>query len=201
MIIDFITIKNELQNSLNILLRSEVQKRTPFLSSIDSHIQHEGRKATYQTDTQEIKDIIYKAVSSGFSYTWEEMSKLTLEDIIKKMEEVAEDMAGQMERGAFKNIFEEIEKVGNTIPGNPSFSPDALLKGLEMVHIDFTDDDRTKPRLPTVYVSPAQAEKVKEEEAKATLADKQQFKEKEEKILDKKYEEFMEREGKRKLVD
>ena len=112
----------------------------------------------------------------------------------------AKDMAGQMERTTFQTMGEEIEKAGNVISSNPPFSPDAFLQALEMVELDF-DDDRDKPHIPFLVMSPNLAQKVMEEEKQRSQEEKDAFEKRKQTILDKKFEEYVERENKRKLVD
>lgn len=200
MIVDFISIKRKLHQGINILLREEVKRRTPFLSMIGSRFMHEGNRTSYETVNHERKNLEYKKAESGFSLKREEMSKMTFKEIVEKIQQAAEDMAGQMERGVFQTLKEEIDKAGNIIPGNPPFSPEAFLRGLEMIEIDF-DDSRDKPNLPFLVMHPTLAKKVKEQEAQMTEEEKRKFDKKKEQILDKKYEQYVARESKRKLVD
>lgn len=201
MITDFISVKQELDNRMNILLREMVKKKMPFLSSIGKKIQHEGDRASYQTVNQEERNLDYKVVKGDFKYTRHEMNKLTLRDIQNKIIETAENIAEQMERGAFKSLAEEIEKAGNIIEGNPKLSPKAILQALEKVQIDFINDNRETPKLPTIVAHPTQIKKLFEQDAKQTPEEKEEYKKKEQQILDIKYKEYMEREGKRKLID
>jgi hypothetical protein len=200
MIVDFVSIKEKLHQGINLFLRAEVKKRSPFLSLVGSHLMHEGDEHSYETVDKQEKRMEFQKAETRFSLTRDEMSKITFPEILKKMEDSAEDMARQMEGGAFQTIAQEIDKVGNTIPGNPAYSPEALLQGLEMIDIDF-DDARDKPRMPTVFIHPSQWEKFKEQDAKMTEEQHKELERKQQAILDKKYEEYVAREGKRKLVD
>jgi len=200
MIVDFISIKEELRQSINIFLREEVKRHTPFLSRLGRSYVHEGNRTSYETVNHKKKNLDYKKAESGFSFTQEEISKMTFGDIIKKIQQSAKDMAGQMERGAFQTLKETIDKTGNVVSGNPPFSPEAFLKALEMVEIDF-DDSRDRPNLPSLIMHPKLAQKAKEQEAQMTKKEKREFDKNKEQILDKKYEDYVARENKRKLVD
>ena len=201
MITDFIAIKKELHKNFNISLRDEIRKRTPFIQSLNKNMQHEGSRMSYQTYERNEKEMDFKMAKSEFSATREEMSTMTFEDIKNKIVSMAEDFAKQMEGGMFADIFKELESTGNTIDGNPELSPEAILKALEKIYIDFEDDDRSKPSRPSLFVGPEAFAKLKESEAKATQEDMEKFKEREKEILDIKYAEYMEREGKRKMVE
>lgn len=200
MIVDFISIKEKLHNGINLYLRAEVKRRAPFLNMIGSRYTHEGDESSYETVDKQEKKMEYKRAETKLILTKEEMSKITFPEILKKIEDLAEDMARQMEGGAFQTLAEETEKVGNTIKGNPPFSPEALLQGLEMIDIDF-DDARDKPSLPTIFIHPSQWEKIKEQDEKMTEEQKKEFEKKQQVVLDKKYQEYVTRENKRKLVD
>jgi len=200
MIVDFTSIKEKFHQGINIFLREEVKRRTPFLSMVGTRYIHEGNRTSCETVDHEEKNLDYKKVESGFSLTREEMSEMTFKEIVEKVQESAKDMAGQMEGGVFQTLNEMINKTGNIIPGNPPFSPEAFLKGLEMIRIDF-DDTREKPNLPSLVMHPKLAQKAKEQEARMTNKEKRQFDKKQKEILDKKYKQYVARENKRKLVD
>ncbi|MBI3046445.1 MAG: hypothetical protein HYY86_02855 [Candidatus Harrisonbacteria bacterium] len=201
MIIDFPKIKENLHKGMEIFLRQEINRKAPFAATIGKHFFHEGDKSSYETVDREKKALDFKRGESQFTVTRDEMNKLTIKDIIQKVQGIAEDMAGQIERNLFQTMNETIEKSGNTIPGNPPFSPEAFLKGLEMVEIDFDEDDRNKPQLPTLVMHPDLAKKAKEQEANMTAEEKKAFDEKMKAMIDKKYDDFLTREAKRKLVD
>lgn len=201
MIVDFVSIKEKLHQGVNILLRQEIKKRTPFLASIGTRYLHEGDKHYIGTVEQEKSELELKRGESTFTLTREEMSKITFKEIIEKIQRSAEDMAGQMEKEAFRSLDESLEKHDRHIPGNFPFSSDAFLKALEMIDIDFAEDDPTKPHLPTLVMGPELAKKAKEQEEKMTAEEKKEFDEKMKKVMTKKYEEYMQREGSRKIID
>jgi len=200
MIVDFVKIKKKLSQWADIFLREEIKRRTRFASRLGSHIIHEGDRASYETVDKEKKKLEYKKAESSFSLTREEMDKITFKEIVEKLKVVAEDMARQIEGGLFQTLSKGIEEAGNVIPGNPPLSPDSILRGLEMIKVDF-DDSRDKPILPVLVMHPNLAKKAMEQEAQMTEEEKREFEKKQKQILDKKYEEYLVRESKRKLVD
>lgn len=201
MIVDFINIKERLHKKMDVCLRMEMKKRTPFLTSVGTRYLHEGDKFYMGTTEQEKSEIELKRGESKFTLSREEMSTITISEIVNKIQESAEDMAGQMERDAFQTLNEEMEKHNRTIPGNPPFSPEAFLNALEMIDIDFKDDDPNSPYLPTLVMHPDVAKKAKEQEENMTAEEKEKFDSRMKEIIDKKYKEYMEREGVRKIVD
>ena len=146
-----------------------------------------------------VKNLTY--VESQFFIPQKDIPTLDPKVLMEKVSGAAEDMAGQMERGMFKEMDESMKESGNIIPGNPELGPDSILKGLEMVFVDFEDDDRTKPVKPSIVAGMAAFEKLKELEAKVTPEEKKQYQKKEKVILDKKYEEYMQDLRSRKIID
>lgn len=201
MIADFPKIKETLHKQMDFSLREEVRRRAPVVSMIGHHFLHEGDKSSYETVDRQTKVVDFQKGESKFSVTRDEMSKMTIMDVAKKIQDMAEELAGQMEGRLFQTITEEVEKIGNVVQNNPPLSPDTLLQALEKIEIDFQDDSRDKPVLPTLVTGPELAEKAKNQMDNITLEEKELFDEKMKKILDKKYDNFLAREGKRKLVN
>lgn len=138
---------------------------------------------------------------SQFSVSREEVLTMKPDDLMAKVSTAAEDMAGQMERDLFQSLDESIKESGNTIPGNPELSPESILIALEMITVDFEEDDRSKPVMPTLVTAPGAFEKLKEHEAKATEEEKEEYKRRQEAIMDKKFKEHNAGLASRKIVD
>lgn len=200
MIVDFTSIKGKLNQVINLFLRAEIERRTPLLSMAGRRIAHEGDKTSYETTDKEERQMEYQMAETSFSLTRDEMAKMTFPEILKRIEDAAEDMAKQIEGGVFQTISKEVDKVGNTIEEHSQFSPETLLKGLEIIDIDF-DDARDKPRMPTLFVHPNVWGKLKEQDARMTEEERREFERRQKEILDRKYAQYVERESKRKLVD
>jgi len=201
MIIDFQAAKSKLNIFIDAYLRSKIKEKAPFLASLKHSQIKEGDKSYYETEQRINKEIKLQSASGDFSITNAEIKTITLEEILIKVDAVADSMARQMEGGLFKETFEAIEKVGNIIAGNPKLSSEAILQGLEKVQVNFIDDDRSKPHNHTIVAHPNAIRQLLEEGKNQTQEEKLDFERRREVILDKKYEEYMEREGKRKLVD
>ena len=63
-------------------------------------------------------------------------------------------MAGQMERGMLETMLESTKMSGNVLTTDQTMNPNVLLDALEMLLIDFEDDDREKPVKPTMVLHP-----------------------------------------------
>jgi len=201
MITDFPEAKKEIRKALDSIMRAQVKQNAPMLSLIGSKTLHEGDSmGVIYEDGRHVVDPLQRA-ESQFSVSREEIVTMKPEDLMAKVSTAAKDIAGQMEGYLFQTIDKSIEESGNTIPGNPELSPEAILIALEKIQIDFEDDDRSKPVMPTIVSGPGAFEKLKEHEAKATKAEKLEFEEKQKAIMDGKFKEHLANLASRKLVD
>lgn len=201
MIVDFPSIKQKLDRIADIYLRAEVDKRMPFLREVGKHRLHEGDKHSYETVDNVERDLAMQEAGTSFSLTREQMACISFPEILKKLDEIAEEMANQIEGGTLQRLSDELEEQGRTVPGNPPLSPETLLQALETVQIDFDEDARDKPNLPMLVLHPDAAVRALEQEAAMTEEERERFDRKQAEILDLKYHEYMEREARRRIVD
>lgn len=201
MITDFPEAKREIKKTVDAVLRQKVKQNAPMLSMVNKKTLHEGDKmgVLHADGKHVVTDLQY--AESQFTVSQKEVSTLKPEDLLARVSTAAEDMAGQIERGLFKTMDDSVKESGNTIPGNPELGPDSILTALEMISVDFEDDDRTKPVKPSIVAAPAAVQKLMEKEAKATPEEKEEYRKKEEAIMDRKYEEHMADLKSRKIID
>lgn len=201
MLADFPEEKKVIKKMVDTVLQQKVKQNAPLLNLINRKSLHEGNKmGVLHADGRHVVNDLQHA-QSEFSVAQQDIPTMKAEDLLAKVSTVAEDMASQIERGLFKTLNESITESGNVINGNPELSPESILVALEMIAVDFEDDDRAKPVKPSLIAAPAAVEKLMEHEAKSTQAEKDAYLKKEEAILDKKYEEYLEDLKSRKIVD
>src|SRR3972149_4703989 len=123
MIVDFTSIKKKLDQISGIILRNEIKRRMPILGSVGKHCLHEGSQHSYETVDHEKQNLELQTAESSFSISKEEMGKITFGEIIKKIQGIAEDMVGQMERTTFQKLGGELDQRGRTTLGNHSPFP------------------------------------------------------------------------------
>ncbi len=191
MITDFPEAKKKIKHTLDEILRAKVKQNAPMLSMVNQRIMHEGDKLGIIDQNGEHKISPIKLVQSEFYISNEEAKDIKMEDVISKVISAGEDMAGKIERDILQTIDKSIKESGNIIPGNPELSAEAILAALEMMPIDFEEDDRSRPIRPSLVAAPAAVEKLMQAEASSTEAEKKEYRKKEEKILDKKYTEYI----------
>ncbi|MBU4339069.1 hypothetical protein KKD57_05985 [Patescibacteria group bacterium] len=201
MLADFPEAKKIIKKTIDLVLQQKVRQNAPLFNMINKKMLHEGNKmgALHANGRHIVNDLQH--VQSGFTVAKQDIQKMNANDLIDKVSTVAEDMAGQIERGLFKSIDESIKESGNVIPGNPELSPESILSALEKVSIDFDDDDRSKPVRPSLFAAQAAVKKLMESDAKTTPEEKEIYKKKEKAILDKKYEDHLKDLESRKIVD
>ena len=191
MITDFPEAKREIKKAVDAVLREKVRRNAPMLAMVNKKTLHEGDKmGVLHPDGRHVLTDL-KFAQSEFFVDKKDIPTMKAGDLLEKVSAVAEDMAGQIERGLFQTIDELIKESGNTISGNPELGPDSILTALEMVSVDFEDDDRAKPIKPSIVAAPDAVKKLIELEAKTTLEEKEAYRKKEEAIMDKKYKEHI----------
>ncbi|MCK5460538.1 hypothetical protein KAI58_00965 [Candidatus Gracilibacteria bacterium] len=199
MILEFVPIKEGLWDMFNNFLRKKVKEKTMVLQGITNKTQiHEGRG--YSFDVSGVKqDMKMKVASGSFQIKKEEQSNLSLAEITKRIEGVAEEMAGQMERGLIEvlNNTTGITSEANAKPLNH----ETLLEHMEKIDIGFYDDNPMKPHELSLITAPGMEKELQRqwdnmsEEAQGKIEQRRKI------IYAKKYEEYSTREQRRKLVD
>ena len=204
MISDFPKAEKEIRKLMDVVLKETVKQSAPMFSRTNRIPSHEGDKTglLHPDGTHDVRGL--KSFQSQFSIPHKDIPQLKDTELINKVTDMGEDIAGQIERNIFQTMNQSIKRSRNTIPGNPETGPEsilkAILKGMERIQIDFEDDDRNKPIMPTIE-PPDVAEKLKEKEKNLTEEEKAEYQKKLDVILDKKHKEHLEDLESRKLTD
>lgn len=197
MLPDFPKIKRGLSRALTEYLR-ELVRQEPLLSQIRRKRYFEGDKTSTKSWEGEIDQSGYKEISGQYSIRREDVITKGPLIYVESMQGIAEEIKKQQAKMVFNKIDEVVRKTGNITDakGQP-FTFDLFIETLEKICIDF--DDQGKPHLPTVVVSPDMGAKLKEMLPKwqADPECKRRF----DLLLEKKREEWNDRESNRKLVD
>ncbi len=168
----------------------------PLAASISNRIQREGDEAEFQTVQGQTRGVNYKKLSAEVSVRSDQGCGLTLEQYCKKAEEAGQAVAQQMSKMVVAGIEEAVKETGNEVVMRGGLTPDGFLDMLQKVEMDF--DENGQP-LGQFYAGSAMmqeiARKVPEWNADPHLRARH------EDIIQKKREEFREREARRRLVD
>jgi hypothetical protein len=199
MLPDFTDLVTQLQDAVTMRLRLRVRSGDPVISMIGHMTQYEGDRQTYETVQGDERQTDYQRVEGLISISRPELRELTLEDILKKVDAAAEEMTGQIARSMFATIGQAAETAGNLInnEGKP-FMFDTFLAGIERVDIDF-DEATGRPHMPRLVMHPDLWAKVKDKlpEWETNPESRRRFAQ----LIEKKRNEWNDRESRRKLVD
>jgi hypothetical protein len=173
-------------------------KMVPFNDS-PSIVQHEGKTLIHNTldNSSRQKTMSYQKSQFEYVFKYEDVPNMQPEDVLKIVDEKAEAMGEEMAKYHFKVLDETVKEAGNVVDAKgekPNI--DMFLGVLEKISITFDKDG--KPNMPTMIISPKQANdwKAVMEQSKTPEID-EKFKE----IMKKKKEEYDAEQASRKLVD
>jgi hypothetical protein len=197
MLPDWPKLKQEIRAQLNLFMRERHQVHLGCFSESPQHRIFEGGSTETVRASGQVDETKIKEISAEFSYETEELSKLTLSDVLAKLDEVAKEMAEKFTASIYENIGEICEKYGNVTEqkGEP-FSPESVIESWEKLSIAF--DANGKPKFPQIHIH---------ESMKATVAKTLEQLEKDpeyrlrmELLIEKKRLEWNAQEADRKLV-
>lgn len=197
MLPDFVSIKKELAKRVLRQIHSGVYANAPLLREIKTHRMHEGNRFSYETADGQIVNEQFK----GYHHKFELPANLSPEEtrvgIENKISEMTQAMGSTMEKALFKMIEDVTDQTGNVVHGGGKpFHLSMFWDAMEKMAIDF--DERGQPRMPTWVVHPemmAAIEKRADEwNGDVTLAKRRA------EVLEKKREEWRDREATRKLA-
>ena len=196
MLPDYPEIKNYLRRQF--ILSVEKTQKDPFLSLIPVHFVHEGNAFSVTSVDGFSQEGVYKEIAAQWQVSREEMITKGPEVYFSAAEKISQEFNKQKAKQLMDKMDEATQKTGNVIDAKSKpLSPDLILSALDKIAIDF--DESGYPIFPNLVVSPEQFEKMKTEipkwESDPTIAVRHKL------IIDKKRDEWIERENNRKLVD
>jgi hypothetical protein len=159
-------------------LYQEIRKRRQFEGD-KSQIQRPDEEAPDQTE--------YNTSQGAFSFRLDEIPTLTIDELIRRIDTVAEDMASSFSRGMFSSMDRTLEKYDRVMKLGPP-SPEALLTMISNSEVSFDDDG---PRF-TIVVPPSLLEKA--QEAGARLMNDPELNKRYTEVMAQKWEEWRARE-------
>lgn len=201
MITDFVKAKRLLVQLIDERMKQAAYSNAVMVSHAKNIRIYEGDKLGSAQEDGESEIDSLRQIEESISISSEEMENLTMDDFLKKIEEMGAKMGGQMEQGMIEALNNSIEKSGNVITGHKTISEEALLEMTEKLPIDFKDDDREQPIMPNLYVGPEQVPVIKKMMEAQTKEEADEFLRRQNKILDKKHEEYMTELKARKIIE
>jgi hypothetical protein len=198
MLPDFPTQKEKLLRLLTDYHERRHEAHLGFLSSIPAYRNHEGDQWSLERADGTSDDINYQSIEATLTLRRDEIPSMTWENLQKKIDAVAEEMARQQSVKIFEDIQKTVDDVGNTISAEGgSVTKELFLEMLRRVWIDF--DEAREPIMPAIVMHPNAWEA-----HGATMKSWEEdpdFKAQQHAIITQKREEWRVRESCRKLVD
>ncbi len=197
MLPDFPKIKRKWSAMFVRTVRERVYHAS-FVSQIRKvrHFEGDGMKTTDATG--ETEESNYKLFSGALEVNHHDLIERGPLALKEGLEKVANELRSQQSQMIFEHLNQITDKTGNIVDAEgQAINPDLLLQMLEKIEIDFSEDGQ--PRLPTLMVSPEQGEKLREKmpEWEKDKHYKRRFDE----LIERKRQEWHDRESHRKLVD
>ncbi len=196
---DFREIKEKLQRFLILRLRDQVKKRDPVLAMIRTTQQHEGRRHVYSTDEGKQRSSDYQPTIAEITINQHETVDWGMEHIVRRIDEMADQMIGQIVPNMFATLRQVTEETGNVVSGGGKpYSFEIFLETIEKIQMEF-DDVTGEPQFPTMFVGPQLWERIRTMLPEWEQND--EYKARFRAVIARKKAEWDDREGNRKLVD
>lgn len=197
MLPDPAAFKKDIQAKLSAYLHAAVKARQGVFAKSPRHIVHEGRSLRVVRADESVEDSPLKEASGEMALSLAEIPNMTHEDLKKKLDEIADKMAGQVQEHLFRTLNDSLDKAGQTVDakGKP-LTAETFFEVLEKLHIDF--DENGQPKGLQLVVGPDLMPRIRE------LAEEEErnpeIRKRHDEIMQRKWIEWRDREASRKLV-
>ncbi|HUT71923.1 MAG TPA: hypothetical protein VMW89_14740 [Desulfatiglandales bacterium] len=197
MLPDLPSLKQDIEQALYRYFQTQLNLRLGFFGEVPKYIIHEcDRTRTLRADGT-IDESKLKQASAELSLKSGEIPELTIKERKAKLNDMADQMAGQISKQLFGTLNEVLEKAGQVTDqkGKP-LDAEAVFTVLETIELDF--DETGKHKNLSIVVPPAlapKAKKVFEQIESDPILQKRH-----EEIMIRKRMEWRAREASRKLV-
>jgi hypothetical protein len=197
MLPDYPRLKKKLNDKMAGMVRDDMDK-DPFLSAFPKHEAHEGNSMTTNSIEGFSSTTDYPETASHFELTFKETIELGPEAIFAQRLKLSKEMIEKLTKLIIERLEEVPHTTGTVVDArkvDPSSNP--LLDMLEKIEIDF--DKNGNPKMPTIMLPPETLALLKEK-SKA-WANNPDMKKREKELIERKREQWLDRENSRKLVD
>ena len=189
-------LEKKLETLVSKFIGNAVRVRAPAMGEVSRHRVFEGHQSAIVRPSGETDDIEFREFSAESEIPSDTILYSGLDKIFECFIPVADAMANDQERMLFEIMHQVTQETGNVVDGGGQpLSHEKILELLETIQIDFDTDGN--PRMPTIFISPTVAPRMKE---LADAPSAREFEEKQKKIIEKKRVEWREREANRTLV-
>jgi len=201
MLPDFPKSRKELSDKLRLHLRLRVQDKSPWAALGREYTQHEGRAFSYEQIIDEGKRIVetgFEEMVVPIRFEFKDIPDLVGETLFGKLDEMADDIAKQTSQLGQSRLNEATQLAGTAIDaGGQPFTQELFLRGESARDWEF---NHLTGQQEGVYIAhPQTAERIHKlwQEWEKDSA----FMKRVAELKARKYEEWRDRESRRKLVD
>jgi hypothetical protein len=194
MLPDMPTVRDYGQQWLNYHLFLKIAKNTGFMQAMrQPETLREGNKNKLLRYDGTIDDVPMKGIGTKIEIKVDDLDQHGLKEVLKVLDKAAHDMARQQSKNFFERLHQICDETGQVYDnkGRP-LTFDSILDLLDSIPIDFDEDGQ--PIMPSILAGSRVIEKLLKQE----IHDEQIKKQNE--IIERKYSEWRDREGDRRLV-
>lgn len=197
MLPDLPGLKRDIQRVLDHYLQKQIEARLGVFNQSSKHTAHEGDRMRIIRSDGSVDDSDFKEASAEFSLKLDEVPRLTINERVAKLDNMAEDIARQVSENLFRSLNDTLNKAGQVIDrhGEP-FDADAVFTALENIQLDF-DETGLQNQL-SIVIPPALMPRAKQ--VFEQIESDPKLRERHKEIIERKREEWRDREVARKLV-
>lgn len=171
---------------------------SPILRKIGFRAQREGKTSSFQTEQGKIEQIDFQKAGAGIEYRPKFAEGMTPDEFVKLHRDPAREMGGKIVGGLYEKLDKITQETGNVVnTGGKPLTHDLFLDLIEKMHIEF--DEKGEPRMPSLNAGSEMFAHLQREMPK--WHSDPVFQTRWKAIMDRKREDFREREACRRLVD
>jgi hypothetical protein len=198
---DFPKLRRELEGHLMVRLIALVHQKEPILAGISGITLHEGDIISYDqmadAGTRTVSEE-FREGRSEFSVPFKDVGTLSGEKLEAKLSEIADDVARQHSQALQAKLDSVTREVGNAFDaGGAPLNKEMHLQMMERVEMNF--DPKTGQPEMTFWASRQMIEAM--QAAMNEWKQDRDFVKRSKEIMSRKYEDWRDRESRRKLVD
>jgi len=141
-------------------MKAGMERRLGPLADSPRHRVFEGTAMSIIRSSGQEDLTPFEPYTSELHITYEEVPKLTLPQILSRLDKVAQEMADQLARSVYKTASNAADKVGTVVKSSQGFTPQAIFEVLEKIEAPF--DASGNPELPSIHLHPNDVKTLKE---------------------------------------
>jgi hypothetical protein len=177
-------------------MRRRIDSQMGIFSQVARVVMHECNVMRTIREDGSVEDSTLKSAVGEFAITRSEAPSLPLGDLLARLNETADSMAGQMHRNFFESLNATLDNAGQVVDAKGGgLTMDLFLETLNKIQMEF--DEQGKPKMALV-IHPDTLPQLQELEAK--WRDDPEFNRRHTELMNQKRQEWRAREASRKLV-